>query len=200
MEKQIHFKCTLHRESPGPGKYREIEVVEHYNHFELLIFEGELLRSDQSTSAQPYFGKGQLPSNAGCRTRRCWGGDAKECRSRLDTCTVGGALDTALLFAPCFTAPIGPLASVKPYRLWSLFHYRPRSIFRSMGSYPRRERAEQKARERALARLSVMWCAHIRRAVPLPRRPRSSARLATNGIRRAGGAWSREDFSSPCVP
>jgi hypothetical protein len=56
MEKQVHFKCTLHKESPGQGRFREIEVVEHTDHFELLIFEGELLRSDQSTSAQPYFG------------------------------------------------------------------------------------------------------------------------------------------------
>ena len=61
MEKQVHFKCTLHRESPGPGRYREIEVVEHNDHFELLIFEGELLRSDQSTSAQPYFESVSFP-------------------------------------------------------------------------------------------------------------------------------------------
>jgi len=54
MEKQVHYKCTLHRDSRGQGRYREIEVVEHTDHFELLIFEGELLRSGQSTSAQPY--------------------------------------------------------------------------------------------------------------------------------------------------
>jgi len=53
MEK-VHYKCTLHRENRGQGRYRQIEVVEHTDHFELLIFEGELLRSDQSTSAQPY--------------------------------------------------------------------------------------------------------------------------------------------------
>ena len=61
MEKQVHFKCTLHSESQGPGRYREIEVVEHTDHFELLIFEGELLRSDQSTCAQPYFGSVSFP-------------------------------------------------------------------------------------------------------------------------------------------
>ena len=45
--------------------------------------------------------------------------------------------------------PIDTFASVKPHELRSLFHLRLRPIFRGMGSYPRREKAEQKARERA---------------------------------------------------
>ena len=45
--------------------------------------------------------------------------------------------------------PIDTFASVKPYELRCAFHARLRSIFRSMGSYLRREKAKQKARERA---------------------------------------------------
>ena len=44
---------------------------------------------------------------------------------------------------------IDAFAPVKPYELRWLFHLRQRSIFGGMGSYPRREKAEQKARERA---------------------------------------------------
>ena len=59
----------LHRESPAPGKYREIVVVEHADHFELLIFEDTLLRSDQLTSVGGMTGKacGFPPTrDAGC--------------------------------------------------------------------------------------------------------------------------------------
>jgi hypothetical protein len=52
MLKQVHFKRTLHQDSPSPGRYREIAVVEQADHFELLIFEGTLLRSDQLTNVQ----------------------------------------------------------------------------------------------------------------------------------------------------
>ena len=45
-------------ERPAPGRYREIEVVEHTDHFELLVFEGELLCR---TSAQPYFESVSFP-------------------------------------------------------------------------------------------------------------------------------------------
>ena len=48
-------------ERPAPGRYREIEVVEHTDHFELVIFEGELLRSHQSTSGQPYLESVSFP-------------------------------------------------------------------------------------------------------------------------------------------
>jgi hypothetical protein len=68
MEKQVHFKCMLHRESPAPSKYREIVVVEHADHFELLIFEGALLRSDQLIIAQPHWQSVSFPPtrDAGC--------------------------------------------------------------------------------------------------------------------------------------
>ena len=51
MEKEVHFKRTLHMDSPAPGKYREIAVVEQAGQFELLIFEDTFVRSDQLTSA-----------------------------------------------------------------------------------------------------------------------------------------------------
>ena len=44
---------------------------------------------------------------------------------------------------------IDAFAPVKPYALRWLFHLRLRPIFGGMGSYPRREKAEQRARERA---------------------------------------------------
>ena len=58
----------LHRESPAPGRYREIVVVEHTDHFELLIFEGALLRSDQLTIEQPHWQSVSFPltRDAGC--------------------------------------------------------------------------------------------------------------------------------------
>jgi hypothetical protein len=40
-------------------------------------------------------------------------------------------------------------ASVKPHKLRWLFHLRLRALLHGIGSYPRREKAEQKARERA---------------------------------------------------
>ena len=50
MEEQVHFKCMLHMERPAPGRYREISVGEQTDGFELLMFEGSLLRSDQLAS------------------------------------------------------------------------------------------------------------------------------------------------------
>jgi hypothetical protein len=68
MQKQLHFKCILHIENPSPGRYREIEVVEHTDHFELLIFEGDSLRSDQSTIEQHDWQSVSFPPtrDAGC--------------------------------------------------------------------------------------------------------------------------------------
>ena len=48
MEEQVRH--TLHLESPAPGKYRQIAVMEQAGQFELLIFEDTFLRSDQLTS------------------------------------------------------------------------------------------------------------------------------------------------------
>lgn len=48
MQKQVHFKCTLHLESPEPGRYRQIAVVEQADHFELRVFEGALLTVNQN--------------------------------------------------------------------------------------------------------------------------------------------------------
>jgi hypothetical protein len=68
-------------------------------------------------------------------------------------CGAGSVTSTQAVAAPAPHAaprpPIGPFAPVKPYSLWWLFHYESRPIFGGMGSYPRREKAEQKARERA---------------------------------------------------
>ena len=61
MEKQVHFKCMLHKESPAPGRCREIAVVEHADYFELLIFEGALLHSDQLTVEQPHWQSVSFP-------------------------------------------------------------------------------------------------------------------------------------------
>ena len=68
MEKQVHFKCMLHKESPAPGRCREIAVVEHADYFELLIFEGALLHSDQLTVEQPHWQSVSFPPtrDAGC--------------------------------------------------------------------------------------------------------------------------------------
>ena len=68
MEKQVHFKCMLHIESPAPGRCREIAVVEHADYFELLIFEGALLHSDQLTVVQPHWQSVSFPPtrDAGC--------------------------------------------------------------------------------------------------------------------------------------
>ena len=48
MKEEIRY--TLHIESPVPGKYRQIVVVEQAGQFELFIFEDAFLRSDQLTS------------------------------------------------------------------------------------------------------------------------------------------------------
>jgi hypothetical protein len=49
MQKQ-EVRHTLHLETPAPGRYRQIVVVEQAGQFELLIFEDTFLRSDQLTS------------------------------------------------------------------------------------------------------------------------------------------------------
>ena len=68
MEKQVHFKCILRIENPVPGRYREIAVVEHTDHFELLIFEGAILNSDQLTLEQHDWQSVSFPPtrDAGC--------------------------------------------------------------------------------------------------------------------------------------
>ena len=50
MKEEIRY--TLHIESPAPGKYRQVVVVEQAGHFEVLILEGALLRTDEFTSVQ----------------------------------------------------------------------------------------------------------------------------------------------------
>ena len=69
----------------------------------------------------------------------------------MDTCTVGGTLDRCPLRSMLqgHKSYFSPLSSATP--CGELFHRRQRSIFRGIGSYPRREKAEQKARERAAA-------------------------------------------------
>ena len=49
MQEPIRY-YRLHLESPAPGRYREIAVVEQAGQFEVLIFEDTFLRSDQLTS------------------------------------------------------------------------------------------------------------------------------------------------------
>ena len=97
---------------------------------------------------------------------------------------------------------IDTFASVKPHELRSLFHLRLRPIFGGMGSYPRREKAEQKARERAdtVPALDCQSCGALTPSERFRYYPiRSSATPATSGIRRAVVDWCRERFSSPAA-
>jgi formylmethanofuran dehydrogenase subunit E len=71
-----------------------------------------------------------------------------------------------------------------------------------MGSYPRREKAEQQARERA-DKVPALDCQSCGALTPGERfryfADQIICEACDEGIRRAVGAWCRERFSSPAA-
>ena len=138
--------------APGSRQHREIEVVEHTDHFELVTSEGELLRSHQSTSGSDLESVSFPPTRDAARAAA--GEEMRRvsqpigylyCRWNSRPCPLRSMLRRQLVF----------FAPVKCHGLGEFSTARQRSIFRGIGSYrdarrPSRRRVSVLRRRAAL--------------------------------------------------
>ena len=143
--------------------------------------------------------------------RRRWGGEAKESLSRLDTGAVGGML--APLHFRLLLADLGRQRRRNHFQGHQAY-LSLRSTATACGDFStghhglssaawgriRDARRPNRTRVSVPTRCLCLTVSHVVHSLPASSSAtsptRSSARLATSGIRRAVGAWCREHFSS----